>query len=143
MCLGIPGQVVDILPGNAGLLATVDVLGAQRPINLGMLEDPVVAPGEWITSAATGRIRTHAGLDAVTAEGRADPDLTYAPDSGTSMAAPHVSGVIAAFLSVRGEFTGRPELVKQVFVAAATDLKRRPEFQGAGLLDLMRALQAV
>lgn len=48
MCLGIPGQVVDILPGNAGLLATVDVLGAQRPINLGMLEDPVVAPGEWV-----------------------------------------------------------------------------------------------
>ncbi len=48
MCLGIPGQVVDILPGNAGLLATVDVLGAHRPINLGMLEDPVVAPGNWV-----------------------------------------------------------------------------------------------
>ncbi len=48
MCLGIPGQVVEILPGNAGLLATVDVLGAQRPINLGMLEDPVVAPGRWV-----------------------------------------------------------------------------------------------
>ncbi len=48
MCLGIPGQVVEVLPGNAGLLATVDVLGAQRPINLGMLEDPVVAPGQWV-----------------------------------------------------------------------------------------------
>ena len=26
----------------------VDVLGAQRPINLGMLEDTVVEPGEWV-----------------------------------------------------------------------------------------------
>ncbi len=48
MCLGIPGQVVAILPGNAGMLATVDVLGAHRPINLGMLEDPVVTPGSWV-----------------------------------------------------------------------------------------------
>lgn len=48
MCLGIPGQVVRILEGNAGQLALVDVLGAHRPINLGMLEDPVVAPGDWV-----------------------------------------------------------------------------------------------
>ena len=31
----------------------------------------------------------------------------YVETSGTSMAAPHVSGVIAAFLSVRGEFIGQ------------------------------------
>jgi hydrogenase expression/formation protein HypC len=48
MCLGIPGQVVRILEGNAGQLALVDVLGAQRPINLGMLEDQQLAPGDWI-----------------------------------------------------------------------------------------------
>ena len=48
MCLGIPGQVVRILEGNAGQLALVDVLGAHRPINLGMLEDPAVAPGDWV-----------------------------------------------------------------------------------------------
>ena len=48
MCLGIPGQVVEVLDGNAGLLALVDVLGAQRPINLGMLEDPAVEPGQWV-----------------------------------------------------------------------------------------------
>jgi len=48
MCLGIPGRVVRILAGNAGQLALVDVLGAQRPINLGMLEDPNLAPGDWI-----------------------------------------------------------------------------------------------
>ncbi len=48
MCLGIPGQVVKVLDGNEGMLALVDVLGAQRPINLGMLEDAAVAPGEWV-----------------------------------------------------------------------------------------------
>lgn len=48
MCLGIPGQVVAMLPGNADQLAMVDVLGAHRPINLGMLEDPPVEPGEWL-----------------------------------------------------------------------------------------------
>jgi subtilisin family serine protease len=70
-------------------------------------------------------------------------DALFREDSGTSMAAPHVSGAIAAFLSVRSEFKGRPEQVKDIMIGAATDLKRRPEFQGAGLLDLMRALQSV
>ncbi len=48
MCLGIPGQVVEMMPGNADQLALVDVLGVQRPINLGMLEDLPVEPGEWL-----------------------------------------------------------------------------------------------
>lgn len=67
----------------------------------------------------------------------------YREDSGTSMAAPHVSGVIAAFLSVRREFIGQPEKVKALFVGTATDLKRERYFQGAGLVDLMRAIQSV
>ncbi len=48
MCLGIPGRVVRVLEGNAGMLALVDVLGAERPVNLGMLEDMAVEPGEWV-----------------------------------------------------------------------------------------------
>ncbi len=48
MCLGIPGKVVRVLEGNAGMLALVDVLGAERPINLGMLEDADVEPGQWV-----------------------------------------------------------------------------------------------
>ena len=67
----------------------------------------------------------------------------YREDSGTSMAAPHVSGVIAAFLSVRGEFIGRAEQVKEIFCSAATDLRREHYFQGNGLVDLMRAIQSV
>ncbi len=48
MCLGIPGRVVHIIDGNAGMLAMVDVLGAQRPVNLGMLEDMRLEPGQWV-----------------------------------------------------------------------------------------------
>jgi len=48
MCLGIPGRVVEVMDGNGGMLALVDVLGARRPINLGMLEDMDVVPGEWV-----------------------------------------------------------------------------------------------
>ena len=63
--------------------------------------------------------------------------------SGTSMAAPHVSGVIAAFLSIRREFIGRPERVKHIFTSTATDLGRVRDFQGHGLVDAMRAIQSV
>jgi hypothetical protein len=71
------------------------------------------------------------------------PEVLYCEMSGTSMAAPHVSGAIAAFLSVRTEFIGRPERVKEIFLASAIDLNRQRIFQGAGLIDLMRALSSV
>ena len=48
MCLGIPGQVVEIVDGFAGQLALVDVVGKERRINIGMLEDEDVSPGDWI-----------------------------------------------------------------------------------------------
>jgi hypothetical protein len=59
------------------------------------------------------------------------------------MAAPHVSGVIAAFLSARREFIGRPQLVKSLLTGSATELGRERYAQGAGLADLMRILTSV
>jgi subtilisin family serine protease len=102
----------------------------------GRMKPDVVAPGEWITSAASGEVRAKAGLDGVT-------DAPYAEQSGTSMAAPHVSGVVAAFLSARPEFIGRPRQVKQLLMQSATDLGRERYAQGAGLVDLMRMLSDV
>jgi subtilisin family serine protease len=100
----------------------------------------IVAPGEWITSAATGELRAEAGLDPDPADTSQDRLLTYAEQSGTSMAAPHVSGVIAAFLSARPEYIGRPQQVKDLLINNATDLGRDRNAQGAGLVDLMRML---
>jgi hydrogenase expression/formation protein HypC len=51
MCLGIPGQVVEKVEGYGGQLALVDVVGVQRRINLGMLDEEDQAglgAGDWV-----------------------------------------------------------------------------------------------
>ncbi len=48
MCLGIPGRVVELLEGYGGQLALVDVEGAARQINIGMLDDATLTPGDWV-----------------------------------------------------------------------------------------------
>lgn len=49
MCLAIPGHVIDYVPDTYGQLAVVDVVGARRRINIGLLEgDDAVKPGDWI-----------------------------------------------------------------------------------------------
>ncbi len=47
MCLGIPGEVVELVDENRHL-AKVDVAGVRRNINIGLLEDESVAPGDWV-----------------------------------------------------------------------------------------------
>jgi hydrogenase expression/formation protein HypC len=47
MCLGIVGQVVS-LDDTRPDLALVDVAGAQRTINIGILAGEAIAAGDWI-----------------------------------------------------------------------------------------------
>jgi hydrogenase expression/formation protein HypC len=47
MCLGIPGEVVELLPDRPDL-AKVDVSGVRRVINIGLLEHEQVEPGDWV-----------------------------------------------------------------------------------------------
>jgi hydrogenase maturation protein HypF len=47
VCLGIPGRVVEIVPGYADQLALVDVIGAERRVNVGMLDAPP-RRGDWL-----------------------------------------------------------------------------------------------
>ena len=136
-------------PGNAELAVTVgsthrdmphrygiSFFSSKGPTGDGRPKPDLVAPGEKILSCATGALlRDRAGVQ--------KDAIHYVEDSGTSMAAPHISGIIAGFLSVRREFIGKPERVKEIFCATATDLKRDRYFQGAGLADLMRAIQSV
>ena len=45
MCLGIPGRVVALR--DKPHLATVDVLGDETTVNIGMLEE-LVTPGDYV-----------------------------------------------------------------------------------------------
>ena len=64
----------------------------------------------------------------------------YVEMSGTSMAAPHVSGLLAGFLSVRREFIGYPDRVKRMLLDNCTDLGRDQYIQGRGMPNLIRML---
>jgi hydrogenase expression/formation protein HypC len=46
MCLGIPGQVIEML--DHVHLARVDVAGVGRIINIGLLEEEPVTVGDWV-----------------------------------------------------------------------------------------------
>ena len=128
----------------------VSYTSAKGPTLDGRLKPDLVAPGEKITSAAAGRIRSRVPMfgGAGVAGSPVAPSGTggvayYAEESGTSMAAPHVSGAVAAFMSVRPEFIGAPEEIKRLFCDSAISLGRDRFFEGHGLVDLMGALAKV
>jgi len=139
---GMEVSITD--PGNAELAITVgsthremprlygvSYFSSKGPTIDGRLKPDLVAPGEKIVSASSVGEKSTGG----------NKVGWYREDSGTSMAAAHVAGVIAGFLSVRREYIGRPELVKEIFLASATDLQRSPFYQGKGLVDAFKAVQ--
>lgn len=122
-------------PGNTESVITVGATHRDRPHEYGVSffssrgptgdgrrKPDLVAPGEKIEGPL--------------------PDLGLGTLDGTSMAAPHVSGVAALVLARHPELVGKPMVVKQVLVESATDLGRERDFQGAGLVDALRALQS-
>lgn len=107
----------------------VSYFSSRGPTADGRCKPDLVAPGERILSCRAG----------------ANPRMLdrknlYVAMSGTSMAAPHVSGVIAAFLSVRREFIGYPDRLKEILLSACTDLQRDRMHQGAGMPNLVKML---
>jgi serine protease AprX len=123
-------------PGNADTVLTVGSTHRDMPHNYGVsyfssrgptgdgrAKPDLVAPGEKIFS-------TIPGGNAVTKD-------------GTSMAAPHVSGAAALLMARHSELIGQPARIKKLLCDTAIDLGRVPEFQGAGLLDILRALESV
>jgi len=123
-------------PGNSDAVITVGAthrtephrygvsyFSSRGPTGDGRMKPDLVAPGEKIESVVPGG--SVVALD------------------GTSMAAPHVSGAAALLMARHRELMGRPRKIKEVLCATATDLGRERSFQGAGMLDVLRALQAV
>lgn len=156
------GVVVAAAAGNAGWDATDRQAGLGRGYNTVSITDPGNA-ASVITVGSTHRQNPHAyGVSyfssrGPTGDGRRKPDLLAPGEKiwslmpggridrldGTSMASPHVAGAAALLMARYPELIGRPDEIKRILMATATDLGREPHFQGAGLVDALRALQAV
>ena len=107
----------------------VSSFSSRGPTADGRPKPDVVAPGERILSC--------------NARWQGKGHEAYLYESGTSMAAPHVSGLLAAFLSVRREFIGRPDEVKKILLNTCVDIGRDRYHQGKGIPNLMQMLLTV
>lgn len=107
----------------------ISYFSSRGPTADGRQKPDLVAPGERIVSCRHDFPK----------DGKTEKDF-YVEMSGTSMAAPHVSGMLASYLSSRREFIGFPTKVKQIVLENCTDLKRDPMHQGAGLPNLVKML---
>ena len=157
------GIVVVAAAGNQGYRKYATAEGATgEAYNSISITDPGNADGV-ITVGATHRYRPHTyGVSyfssrGPTGDGRRKPDLvapgekitsplpsrSYGLKDGTSMAAPHVSGAAALLMARHSELIGQTARIKQILCDTATDLGRERYFQGAGMLDVLRALQSL
>jgi serine protease AprX len=123
-------------PGNAPSVITVGAthrsdphgfgvsyFSSRGPTGDGRQKPDLVAPGEKVVSTVPGN--REEAMD------------------GTSMAAPHVSGAAVLLLARHPDLLGRPAEVKRVLCKTAVDLERERYFQGAGLLDILQALESI
>jgi len=107
----------------------------------------LLAPGEYVTSArsltAAGATANFSPLDLSdpAAPEVLDPALwpSYTVKSGTSMATPHVSGVVALLLEANPRLT--PDAVREVLRRTAAPIPGCPEYAcGAGAVDARAAV---
>jgi subtilisin family serine protease len=107
----------------------ISYFSSRGPTADGRRKPDVVAPGERIISACHQY-----------SAGATLGEELYVQMSGTSMAAPHVSGLLAAFLSLRREFIAYPDRVKAILLKNCVDLRRDPYIQGYGMPNLILML---
>jgi hypothetical protein len=152
---GEKGPCTILDPGNAERAITVGSthrvfaerygvswFSSRGPTADGRLKPDLLAPGERILSTVPpeGRDRSKPSKRKHKAAERVRPKATHHLFDGTSMAAAHVAGAVAAILSVRADLIGHPDNVKKLLLDSATNLGRDRYFQGRGFLNLSRAL---
>lgn len=122
------GSVHKTNPNTYG----ISYFSSRGPTADGRRKPDVVAPGERILSARHDWKMRRRGVF--------ERDELYVEMSGTSMASPHVSGLLASFLSLRREFIAYPDRLKEMLLASCVDLRRDQYIQGAGLPNLIKML---
>jgi len=160
------GVLVCVAAGNSGQAHIMDVQRRMLTLNLDL---SIGDPANLEEAIAVGSVHrdkpqiygpSFFSSRGPTADGRMKPDLVapgegivscnnqtneselYRPDSGTSMACPHVSGILAGFLSARREYIGFPDRVKRILLEHCTTLDRDPLIQGRGMPNLIKMLTA-
>ena len=155
------GVMVVAAAGNFGYQSFQTTEGAYDSYAAFSITDPGNADGV-LTVGSTHRSAPHTyGVSffssrGPTGDGRAKPDLVAPGErirapfregwgdlDGTSMAAPHASGAAAMLMARYTELIAQPRRVKRILCESATDLGREKSFQGAGMLDVLRALQSI
>lgn len=123
-----PGNAEDVITvgathGNWPHTYGVSFFSSRGPTGDGRPKPDLVAPGERIEAPF--------------------PNNDVGAESGTSMAAPHVSGAAAMLMARYPELVGNPRRLKRLLCESATDLSRDRSFQGYGMLDVLRAFQSI
>lgn len=112
---------------SSGLVAE---FSSRGPTSDDRLKPEIVAPGVDIISARAKDTRAGKPLDNY-----------YTSATGTSMATPHVAGIIALLLEAGRDSS--PQLIKETLLNTATDLELDDYAQGAGMVDADMALRYV
>lgn len=126
---GTYAQLFTVGATRAGKLSKISSFSSRSDPSDSFIKPEIVAPGLEILSAAPGNL--------------------YATSSGTSMAAPHVTGAVALLWSARPELQGRIRKTKKILTASAhprTDKRCSQDeafpgnVYGFGFIDLRAAL---
>lgn len=132
-----PGDRTVTTPGSAAAALTVGAVDRDNSIAWfssrgprlrdALVKPEISAPGVGIAAARA----------ADTSMGE-PVDEFYTRESGTSMATPHVAGAAAILLQQHPELSG--DALKNILVTTAKDVGLRWYEQGAGLLDIAKAV---
>ena len=114
---------------NASPKPGISFFSGRGPTRDGREKPELAAPGDWVFS-------THALAGKLVRNGEVRPARKEA--QGTSLAAPHVAGVVARLLSRNGYLTA--EEIRNILILSASRKRWHPKW-GYGRLDAARALE--
>jgi serine protease AprX len=129
--VGSPGAARSVITvGAVTASGNVAEFSSRGPVGDDRMKPEIVAPGTDIISVRANGTRAGKPLDGF-----------YTSATGTSMATPHVSGVVAILLEANRKAS--PQLIRESLYHTAIDLGLEEYSQGAGMVAAYDALRYV